>query len=175
MRVFYNVPMGLVFLFAIAVIFLFSGIRRIPPAHCGLIERLGRQLPGVRQPGTTWIVPTFDRLKLISLDPFQYSLPPQSAITSDEIPLQLQASVLARVRNPEETTTVKDWRTSTVSILQNLMKERLEELDFDRLQTDFPQWVLAVRNELVRRTAVFGVEIQDLQISNLSPRTRPEE
>ena len=108
------------------------------------------------------------------MEPFSVSLPPQSAITSDEIPLQLQASLDARVSNPQAACEVKDWRITVMSVLQNLMKDRLEELDFDRLQTEFPQWVSGVRSDLDKRAAAFGVEITALQISNMSPRTRPE-
>jgi regulator of protease activity HflC (stomatin/prohibitin superfamily) len=157
----------------IIAIFMLAGIRKIPQGHVALVERLGRQLPGIRPAGYIYIIPTIDRTRLISIEPFQFSLPPQSGITSDEVPLQLQASLVARVQNPEQTTTVNDWRTSTVSTLQNLMKDELEELDFDRLQSEFPDWVCGLRKELERRVAVFGVEIHDLQISNLSPRTRP--
>jgi len=166
--------MGFVLFIAVAVILLFSGIRKIPQTHRGIVERLGRQLPGAREPGFVWMLPIFDRLHLISVEPFEVSLPPQSSITSDEIPIQLQASLVAQVVNPEKATTVKDWRISTMSALQNLMKDRLEDLDFDRLQTEFSDWVANVRKELDQLVAVFGIEIRDLQISNLSPRTRPQ-
>jgi regulator of protease activity HflC (stomatin/prohibitin superfamily) len=166
--------MGIAAVALVAVIFLLSGVRKIPLTHRGVVLRLGKQLPGVRGPGFVWIIPIFDRVQLISIEPYDVSLPPQSAITSDEIPIQLQASVKASLQNPEQATSIKDWRLSTRTTLQNLMKDRLEELDFDSLQSEFPDWVQRVRRDLERSVAIFGVQIQDLQISNLSPRSRPQ-
>jgi len=160
---------------AVAAIFLLSGIRRVPENYAGLVERLGAQIPGSRKAGIVFVIPLIERIHLISTEPFEVSLPPQSAITSDEVPIQLQASLVAHMEHPERAMNVKDWRISTMTALQNLMKDRLEDLDFDRLQSNFSEWAQSVREELEKRVAVFGVQVQDLQVANLSPRQRPSE
>ena len=114
-------------------------------------------------------------LDRISVEPFSVSLPPQSAITKDEIPIQLQASLDAIVRKPVLASGVRDWRIYMMSQLQDLMKEQLEELDFDRLDEVFPDWVRSIRSQLSSKGNDIGVEVTNLQISNLSPRTRPAE
>jgi regulator of protease activity HflC (stomatin/prohibitin superfamily) len=125
-------------------------------------------------PGVILSPPFFGRLERVSIEPFSVSLPPQSAITQDEIPIQLQSSMEARVINPEAAVTrVRDWRIFLMSELQALLKDGIEELDFDHLDESFPEWSESIRKELNRKAGEIGVAITGMQISNLSPRSRP--
>jgi regulator of protease activity HflC (stomatin/prohibitin superfamily) len=154
-------------------IFLLAGIKKIPEDERGVIYRFGQKRNSVVGPGTIFLIPFVDRIQRISVEAFSVSLPPQSAITKDEIPIQLQASLDAIMRNPLLATEVRDWRIYLMSQLQELMKEQLEELDFDRLDEVFPDWVKMIRSQLSSKANSIGVEITGLQISNLSPRTKP--
>jgi regulator of protease activity HflC (stomatin/prohibitin superfamily) len=156
------------------VVLLAISIRSIPATERGVIYRFGRKQNSVIGPGKVMIIPFVDHMERISIEPFSVSLPPQSAITKDEIPIQLQASLDAVVRNADlALVKVRDWRIHLMSQLQELMKEQLEELDFDRLDEVFPQWVQSIRSQLNSKGNEIGVEITDIQISNLSPRTKP--
>jgi regulator of protease activity HflC (stomatin/prohibitin superfamily) len=156
------------------IVVLAASIRSIPANERGVVYRLGRKQNSVVGPGKVMILPFVDRVERISIEPFSVSMPPQSAITKDEIPIQLQASLDAVVRNADlALVRVRDWRIHLMSQLQELMKEQLEELDFDRLDEVFPQWVQSIRSQLNAKANDIGVEISNLQISNLSPRTKP--
>ena len=158
----------------ILVLLCLAGIRRVPPGMIGVFVRLNERTKRTAKPGKSWVLPGIERLDLVDVQPFSVSLPPQSAITKDEIPIQLQASLDAVPRNPElAAVSVRDWRIFLTSQLQNLMKDRLEELDFDRLDEAFPSWVQSIREDLERKAGEIGVDIRKLQISNLSPRTKP--
>jgi regulator of protease activity HflC (stomatin/prohibitin superfamily) len=161
-------------LIAMAGAILLSSIRKVAPNERGLIVRLGRRTTKTVEPGLTLILPFIDKLEKVSIDPLHVSLPPQSAITKDEIPIQLQASLDAVVRDPAlAVRKVRDWRIHLMSYLQDLMKEQFEELDFDNLPEIFPGWVQRIRHQVSQKGEDIGVEITDLQISNLSPRTKP--
>lgn len=163
-------------LIAVVIIILAAAsIRTIPPNERGVIYRLGRKQKSVVGPGKVMIIPVVERLERVSVEPLSVSLPPQSAITKDEIPIQLQASLDAVVQNAELATQVQDWRIYLMSQLQELMKEQLEELDFDRLDEVFPKWVESIRSQLNAKGKEIGVEVTNLQISNMSPRTKPSD
>jgi regulator of protease activity HflC (stomatin/prohibitin superfamily) len=166
--------MSYVLIAIVVIVVLIASIRSIPADERGVVYRLGRKQKSVIGPGRVMILPFIDRLERISIEPFSVSLPPQSAITKDEIPIQLQASLDAVVKNPDlALVKVRDWRIHLMSQLQELMKEQLEELDFDRLDEVFPQWVQSIRSQLNSKANEIGVEITNLEISNLSPRTKP--
>ncbi len=157
----------------LVIVLIVSSVRTISPNERGVIYRLGRKLNSVAGPGRIMIIPVIDYLQRVSIEPFSVSLPPQSAITKDEIPIQLQASLDAVVNRPELAAGVRDWRIHLMSQLQEIMKEQLEELDFDKLDEVFPKWVGSIRSQLNAKGNEIGVEVTNLQISNLSPRTKP--
>jgi len=156
------------------VLFFLSGIRLIHPAERGIAVHFGRRGKEALGPGFVFLPRIFYRLERVSIEPFSVSLPPQSAITKDEIPIQLQSSLQARVDDAQRAVTaVRDWRIYIMSQLQDLMKERLEDLDFDHLEEKFPEWIDSLRKEFNKKADDIGVEIVAMQISNLSPRTKP--
>ena len=160
--------------FVFALVLLLASIRFIQPEQRAVIIRFG-QVNRVAGPGMVFLLPWIEQLRRVSITPLSLSLPIQSAITKDEIPIQLQASLDAEVRAPELALKLtKDWRIAVISKLQTLMKDKLEELDFDQMDSVFEQWVQSIRSELQAMANELGVEITGLQISNLSPRTRPE-
>ncbi|MCI0413294.1 SPFH domain-containing protein [bacterium] len=162
-------------LLALFVILLLRTFRVVRPTERGLILRLGKSTKRVVGPGLIAILPFVDRIRRVSIEPLSLSLPIQSAITRDEIPIQLQASLDAEVKNPRLALIgARDWRVHLISQLQLLMKERLEELDFDHLDSSFPKWIQSIRREIDAAANVLGVQITGLSISNLSPRSRPE-
>lgn len=149
-----------------------TGFHKIAENERGVILRGGRRTRSCG-PGLVF-VPPFNRFEKISVEPFSVSIPPQSAITKDEIPIQLVASLDAKVTDSNlAVLAVRDWRIFLMSQLQELMKERLEDLDFDNLETVFPDWVKQIRLQLEKKAGEIGVEVTGLQISNLSPRTKP--
>lgn len=154
-----------------AVLLILMGIRIIPETERGVVDRFGQKR--VVGPGVVLVIPVIERVDRISVEAFSVSLPPQSAITKDEIPIQLQASLDARVRDPKAAAGVRDWRVFLMSELQMMMKDRIEDLDFDGIDRVFPGWVGSIRKSLDEKAAVIGVELTSLQISNLSPRARP--
>jgi regulator of protease activity HflC (stomatin/prohibitin superfamily) len=160
---------------AFFIFLLLSGLRIVDHKERAVVLRRGRATSRVVGPGIVLIFPILDTLRRVSIEPFSLSLPIQSAITRDEVPIQLQASLDAEVRDPLSIFSgVRDWRIQLVSQLQNLMKDRLEELNFDNLDSVFPSWTRLIRKEMEQYADQFGVEITGLSISNLSPRTRPE-
>ena len=156
----------------IVVIVLVMRFRRVAENERGVILNGERRLRSCG-PGLVFVSP-LHRLESVSIEPFSVSIPPQSAITKDEIPIQLVASLDAAVKDPDQAVlAVRDWRIYIMSQLQELMKEKLEDLDFDNLEQVFPEWVKQIQAQLSAKAEQIGVEITGLQISNLSPRTKP--
>lgn len=150
---------------------LILGIRVIPETDRGVADLFGRKR--VVGPGLVFVIPVVERLSRISMEPFSVSLPPQSVITRDEVPIQLQASIDAHVMDPCAAAGVRDWRISLISDLQAILKDRIEDLDFDNMDRVFPDWVSSIRVSMTEKAKQIGAEITSLNVSNLSPRTRP--
>src|ERR1700754_3598263 len=90
----------IVFLFIVAA----SGVRIVPQARAGIVERLGRYSRTL-DPGLTLIVPFIDRVKpLIDLREQVVSFPPQPVITEDNLVVGIDTVIYFTVTDPQAAT-----------------------------------------------------------------------
>jgi regulator of protease activity HflC (stomatin/prohibitin superfamily) len=89
-----------VFLFIVAA----SGVRIVPQARAGVVERLGRYARTL-DPGLTLIVPFIDRVKpLIDLREQVVTFPPQPVITEDNLVVGIDTVIYFTVTDPKAAT-----------------------------------------------------------------------
>src|SRR4028118_1677609 len=89
-----------VFVFFVAA----SGIRIVPQARAGVVERLGRYSRTL-DPGLTLIVPFIDRVKpLIDLREQVVSFPPQPVITEDNLVVGIDTVIYFTINDPKAVT-----------------------------------------------------------------------
>jgi regulator of protease activity HflC (stomatin/prohibitin superfamily) len=98
---------GLIALIVLAV-FVFivaaAGVRIVPQARAGIVERLGR-FSRTLEPGLTLIVPFIDRVKpLIDLREQVVSFPPQPVITEDNLVVGIDTVIYFTVTDPRAAT-----------------------------------------------------------------------
>src|SRR3954452_14311565 len=86
-----------VFVFIVAA----SGIRIIPQARAGVVERLGRYQRTL-EPGLALVVPYVDRVRPM-FDPRErlFSFPPQPVITEDNLVINIDTVVYFQVTDPK--------------------------------------------------------------------------
>ncbi len=89
-----------VFLFIVAA----SGVRIVPQARAGVVERLGRYARTL-DPGLTLIIPFIDRVKpLIDLREQVVTFPPQPVITEDNLVVGIDTVIYFTVTDPKAAT-----------------------------------------------------------------------
>ena len=71
------------------------GFKVITQYEQGIVFRLGRALPGIRQPGLTWVNPLTDRLRKVNMQIVAAVVPAQEAITRDNVTLGLSSPAFA--------------------------------------------------------------------------------
>src|ERR687890_701463 len=98
---------GIIALIVIIVLVLFvaaAGVRIVPQARAGVVERLGR-FQRTLDPGLALIVPFVDRVKpLIDLREQVVSFPPQPVITEDNLVVGIDTVIYFTVTDPRSAT-----------------------------------------------------------------------
>jgi len=101
------VTAGLIVLMVFTVFVLFTisrGIRIIPQARAGIVERLGR-FQRTLNPGLALIIPFVDRLRpLLDLREQVVSFPPQPVITEDNLVVNIDSVIYFQVTDPKAAT-----------------------------------------------------------------------
>ena len=98
---------ALIVLIVVALVVLFTlsrGIRIVPQARAGIVERLGRYHRTL-DAGLALVVPYVDRVKpLIDLREQVVSFPPQPVITEDNLVIHIDTVIYFQVTDPKAAT-----------------------------------------------------------------------
>ena len=124
----------LILLFIILPIFL-SGIKVIKEYEKAVIFRLGR-LKGARGPGIFYVIPLFESMVKVDLRTVTVDLPVQDMITSDNIPVKVNAVLYYNVMNPDMAVTkVERYRTAIAQGAQTTLRTVLGQHSLNELLT----------------------------------------
>src|ERR671939_609714 len=164
---------GLIALIVLAV-FLFlvaaSGVRIVPQAKAGIVERLGRYSRTL-QPGLTLIVPFMDRVKpLIDLREQVVTFPPQPVITEDNLVVGIDTVIYYTVTDARNVTyevanPLQAIEQLTVTTLRNViggltLEETLTSRDAINTQ---------LRAVLDEATGKWGIRVNRVEVKAIEP------
>src|ERR1700760_281591 len=93
----------LAILIVVVVVGLIStslSLRQVQQYQRGIVLRLGRLLPEVREPGLAFMIPFIDRMTKVSIQTVVLNVPSQGAITRDNVTVGVDAVVYFRVVDP---------------------------------------------------------------------------
>ena len=158
----------------VLVIFVFiiaaMGVRIVPQARAGIVERLGRYSRTL-DPGLTLIVPFIDRVKpLIDLREQVVSFPPQPVITEDNLVVGIDTVIYFTVTDPRAATyevanPLQAIEQLTVTTLRNViggmtLEETLTSRDSVNNQ---------LRAVLDEATGRWGIRVGRVELKSVEP------
>jgi regulator of protease activity HflC (stomatin/prohibitin superfamily) len=156
----------IVFLFIVAA----SGVRIVPQARAGIVERLGRYSRTL-DPGLTLIVPFIDRVKpLIDLREQVVSFPPQPVITEDNLVVGIDTVIYftvtdARAATYEVANPLHAIEQLTVTTLRNVIGGMTLE-DTLTSRDNINSQLRAVLDEATGR---WGIRVNRVELKSVEP------
>ncbi|MGZ8634867.1 MAG: SPFH domain-containing protein, partial [Solirubrobacteraceae bacterium] len=164
---------GLIVLIVVAVFILFvasRGIRIVPQARVGVVERLGRYSRTL-DPGLALIVPYIDRVKpLIDLREQVVSFQPQPVITEDNLVVQIDTVLYFTITDPkgvsyEVANPLQAIEQLTVTTLRNV----IGSLTLEEVLTSRDNVNTQLRVVLDEATGKWGIRITRVEIKAVDP------
>src|SRR5213595_1704323 len=164
---------GLIALVVIAVFVFFvaaSGIRIVPQARAGIVERLGRYARTL-DPGLTLIVPFIDRVKpLIDLREQVVTFPPQPVITEDNLVVGIDTVIYFTVTDAKAATyevanPLQAIEQLTVTTLRNVIGGMTLE-DTLTSRDNVNQQLRAVLDDATGR---WGIRVNRVELKSVEP------
>src|SRR5512132_3830612 len=164
---------GLIALIVIAVFVFFvaaSGIKIVPQAKAGIVERLGRYAPTL-DPGLALIVPFVDRLKpLIDLREQVVAFPPQPVITEDNLVVGIDTVIYFTVTDPKAATyevanPLQAIEQLTVTTLRNV----IGGLTLEETLTSRDNINSQLRVVLDEATGRWGIRVNRVELKSVEP------
>jgi regulator of protease activity HflC (stomatin/prohibitin superfamily) len=146
------------------------GFKVITQYELGIVFRWGRVLPGLRQPGLTWVNPVTDRLRKVNMQIIVAAVPGQEAITRDNVTVKVDAVVYYRVVDPiKATINVQNYAYAISQVAQTSLRSVIGQSDMDQLLSERDQINARLKDVIDAPTEEpWGVRVERVEIKDVS-------
>ncbi|MGH3193536.1 MAG: slipin family protein [Streptosporangiaceae bacterium] len=146
------------------------GFKVITQFEQGIVFRFGRALPGIRQPGLTWVNPFTDRLRKVNMQIVVAAVPAQEAITRDNVTLKVDAVVYYRVIDPVKAIiNVQNYTFAVSQVAQTSLRSVIGQSDMDQLLSDRDKVNAHLKEVIDEPTeGPWGIRVERVEVKDVS-------
>eukprot|EP00062_Callorhinchus_milii_P006521 gi/632947138/ref/XP_007888907.1/ PREDICTED: stomatin-like protein 2, mitochondrial [Callorhinchus milii] len=152
-----NLPMNTVMLF-------------VPQQEAWVIERMGR-FHRILDPGLNFLIPIIDRIKYVqSLKEIVIDVPEQSAVSLDNVTLQIDGVLYLRIEDPYKSSYgVEDPEYAVTQLAQTTMRSELGKLTLDKVFREREVLNMNMVTQINQAADMWGIrclryEIKDIHV-----------
>jgi regulator of protease activity HflC (stomatin/prohibitin superfamily) len=144
-----------------------SAVRIVKEYERGVIFRLGR-LIAAKGPGLFLIIPFVDKMQKVDLRVVTMDVPPQEAISKDNVTIKVNAVVYYRVVDPSAAIVqVEDFRRATWQISQTTLRNVLGQSELDELLSDREAVNRKLQQIIDEATEPWGIKVVLVELKDV--------
>jgi regulator of protease activity HflC (stomatin/prohibitin superfamily) len=154
------------------LLFLLSAsIRRAREYERGVVFRLGRLDSPPRGPGLFLLIPIIDKMVRVDLRTHALNIPPQEAVTKDDVLVRITSVADMRIIDPEKAIVqVENFMVATSQSSQAALRTVVGQHVLDELLPE-QQKISAILQKIIdEETSAYGVEVSSVQVKNIEVR-----
>jgi regulator of protease activity HflC (stomatin/prohibitin superfamily) len=146
------------------------GFKIINQYEQGIVFRWGRALPGLRQPGLTWVNPFTDRLRKVNMQIVVAAVPSQEAITRDNVTLNVDAVVYYRVIDPiKAIINVQNYAYAISQVAQTSLRSVIGQSDMDQMLSERDKVNAQLKDVIDAPTeGPWGIRVERVEVKDVS-------
>ena len=154
---------------AVLIIFLLaSAIKIVTQYERGVILRLGRFVPPIRQPGLNIIIPIIDRMIKVDTRVITMDVPAQEVITKDNVTVKVNAVVYLRVINADQAVLeVANYLQATSLISQTTLRSVLGASELDELLSEREKINQTLQEIVDEQTDPWGIKVSAVEVKDV--------
>jgi uncharacterized membrane protein YqiK len=159
----------LIVVIALVVLLVGTGVRMVQQYQRGVVLRFGRLLPEVRQPGLRLMIPIADRMVKVPVQTIVLDVPPQGAITKDNVTLSVDAVVYFRVTDPvKAVVNVENYLGAISQVARTSLRSVIGRADLDTMLSDREQVNAELRAVIDTPTDDWGITVDRVEIKDIA-------
>ena len=153
----------------LVLLLLASSVRMVQQYQRGVVLRFGRLQSGVRQPGLRLMVPVADRMVKVPILTKVMDVPPQGAITKDNVTITVDAVVYFRVTDPiKAVVNVENYLGAVSQVARTSLRSVIGRADLDTLLSDRAQVNAELRAVIDTPTEDWGVSVDRVEVKDIA-------
>ncbi len=153
--------------FVIVLVFVLNSVKVINEWDRGVVLRLGKMRPLPIGPGLRWIWWPIERLFRISLRLMTLDVPPQDAITRDNVSVRVNAVAYFRVMDPNRmlvTIEGGNYLYATSQLAQLTLRDVIGQVELDELLAQRDKVNARLQEILDEHTDPWGIKVSIVQV-----------
>ena len=159
----------LIVVIALVVLLVGSAVRMVQQYQRGVVLRFGQLLPEVRQPGLRLMIPVADRMVKVPVQTIVMDVPPQGAITKDNVTLSVDAVVYFRVTDPvKAVVNVENYLGAISQVARTSLRSVIGRADLDTMLSDREQVNNELRAVIDTPTDDWGITVDRVEIKDIA-------
>jgi len=159
----------LIILLIILLVIIARSVRIVPEYQRVVILRLGR-LIGVRGPGVVFLVPIIDQGITVDLREFVLDIPPQTCITKDNAPVDVDLLIYLKIFDPSlAVTAVQNYIAASTGIAITTLRAIIGDMMLDDVLAKREYINSTLRAKLDEVTDRWGIKVTSVEIKEIKP------
>ncbi len=161
------ISMSFFFLVFVAAIILAMSIKVLNEYERGVVFRLGRII-GAKGPGLIILIPVVDRMMRVDMRTVTLDVPPQDAISKDNVTIKVNAVVYFRVVEPNRAVVeVENFLLATSKLAQTTLRSVLGQVELDELLSSRESINHRLQTILDSQTEPWGVKVSNVEVKQI--------
>lgn len=163
---------GYIVIGVIVLLFL-SGMRIIHQKERGLVETLGKYT-AFRQPGFNWVIPIFQRLRVVNISERMTDIEPQEIITKDNLNAKVDLVVYYQIKSDERNVCASQYNVDEVinqldTLARTTARNVIGTMPFRDVNSKRNELNEKLRRILVTETKNWGVDVLKVELKDITP------
>lgn len=156
-----------IFIFVVGLILVRSAIRVIMQYERGVVFTLGK-FAGMRNPGLTFIIPVFQRLRIVDVRIQTADIPRQEVMTKDNISILVNAVVYFKVVDPQAVIiNIQDYMFAIRQYTQAALRDVIGNAEMDFVLTERESIANEIRKIVDTETNEWGLDVESIKIQEV--------
>merc|ERR1712179_39658 len=153
-----------------------TGVMFVPQQEAWIVERMGRYNK-ILDPGLNLLIPILDKVKYVqSLKEIAIDIPQQSAITMDNVAINIDGVLYLRIMDPYKASYgIEDPEFAITQLAQTTMRSEIGKISLDGLFRERENLNIAIVNAINHASEAWGIQCMRYEIRDIKLPRRIEE
>lgn len=165
-----------IFIIIVLLVIIFMGARIVNQYERGVVFRLGRVRPNVKEPGFRVIIPIVDQMRKVSMQIVTLPVDSQKIITKDNVSIDVSAVAYYQVTDPiKSVVEIQNVVSAIYQIAQTTVRNIVGQSSLDEVLSETTAINSKIKEVLEAATEKWGVlvstvEVKDIQLPDSMQR-----
>lgn len=149
------------------VLVVIPGFRIVMQYERGIIFTLGKYT-STREPGLTWFVPYIQTIQKVDMRIVTVDVPKQEVMTKDNIPVNINAVVYFKVKNPQNAVIqISNYVLAVIQQSQSALKDVIGTNDLDTILSERKRIGEEIKDIVDQATDKWGIDIDAINVQEI--------